>query len=122
MMINYKRLDHILISIPVGKTQEARTFYRDVMGLKEIHGNHPKDAIWFDIADIQLHIREEELQTISDRHPAFEITDLDEAKSYFKQKGVTLSFSSDIDGRQRFFIRDPFGNRIEFLEYLQTGN
>jgi extradiol dioxygenase family protein len=119
-MIHYKRLDHILISIPVGKTDEARTFYRNVLGLTEIPGDHPKGAIWFDIADIQLHIREETPQTSSDRHPAFEITGLDEAQRHFQAFGITPSFSSEIDGRQRFFIRDPFGNRIEFLEYLNT--
>jgi extradiol dioxygenase family protein len=119
-MINYQRLDHILISIPIGKSQEARAFYRDVMNLTEIPGDHPKGAIWFEIADIQLHIREEEHQMISDRHPAFEIKDLEKAKIHFAQHGVPLSFSSDIDGRQRFFIRDPFANRIEFLEYLHT--
>jgi extradiol dioxygenase family protein len=117
-MIKIKRLDHFLISIPEGKTSEARTFYSEIIGLDEIPGNHPKGAIWFNMGDIQLHIREEKGQQISDRHPAFEIEDLGEAKAYLESKGVTLSYSSDIDGRQRFFIRDPFDNRIEFLEYL----
>lgn len=116
-MIKYRRLDHILISIPVGKTSEARSFYANVMGLEEIPGNHPKGAIWFNIGDIQLHIREEPDQNCSDRHPAFEIEDMESAKAYLTSRGVVLSYSSDIDGRNRFFIRDPFDNRIEFLEY-----
>lgn len=117
-MIKFKRLDHFLISIPEGKTEEARIFYSQVIGLEEIPGNHPKGAIWFNMGDIQLHIREESNQNISDRHPAFEIEDLEGAKSHLETFGVELSYSSDIDGRQRFFIRDPFNNRIEFLEYL----
>lgn len=118
-MIKFKRLDHFLISVPEGKTADARKFYKDVMGLEEIPGNHPKGAIWFNMGDIQLHIREEAGQVISDRHPAFEIEDIEQAKDYLKNSGVALSYSSEIDGRQRFFIRDPFGNRIEFLEYLK---
>ncbi len=119
-MIKFRRLDHILISIPLGQTEAARKFYGHTMGLTEIPGNHPKGAIWFEIADIQLHVREEAGQTTSDRHPAFEIEDLEAAKIHLSQSGVALSFSSEIDGRQRFFIRDPFDNRIEFLEYLKA--
>lgn len=116
-MIRFKRLDHVLVSIPENKTQEARDFYTQVLGLTEIPGNHPGGAIWFEIADIQLHLREEAGANYSLRHPAFEIVALDEARQELEQKGVDIAYSSDIDGRRRFFIRDPFGNRIEFIEY-----
>lgn len=116
-MIQFKRLDHILMSIPEGQTAEARTFYSQVLGLREITGYHPGGAIWFQIADIQLHLREEAGGNLSARHPAFEVADLGHARHRLTQLGVAITFSSDIDGRQRFFIRDPFGNRIEFLQY-----
>jgi catechol 2,3-dioxygenase-like lactoylglutathione lyase family enzyme len=117
-MIQFKRLDHILVSIPEGKTAEARAFYSQVLDLIEIPGNHPKGAIWFEIADIQLHLREEPGRYYSARHPAFEVLDLEVAKQELIQKGVSIEYSSEIDGRQRFFIRDPFDNRIEFLQYV----
>lgn len=120
-MIQFKRLDHILVSIPEQETEAARTFYTEILGLTEIAGNHPGGAIWFDIADIQLHLREEAGGNKSLRHPAFEVGNLDEARQELQQKGVDISYSSDIDGRQRFFIRDPFGNRIEFLQYDEPG-
>lgn len=116
-MIQFKRLDHILLPIPEGKTAEARTFYSQVLGLTELEGGHPHGAIWFTIADIQLHLREETTGPLSSRHPAFEVADLEQARRFLIQKGVAISYSSDIDGRQRFFIRDPFDNRIEFIEY-----
>ncbi|GAB2527243.1 VOC family protein [Spirosoma aerophilum] len=118
-MIQFTRLDHVLVSIPEGKTMEARAFYSEVLGLAEIPGEHPGGAIWFAIADIQLHLREEAGGSLSLRHPAFEIVNLEAAKLELQQKGVALSYSSDIDGRQRFFIRDPFGNRMEFLEFVR---
>jgi catechol 2,3-dioxygenase-like lactoylglutathione lyase family enzyme len=116
-MIQFKRLDHFLISVPEGEIENAQIFYTEILGLKQIHGDHPKGARWFQMGDIELHIREESNQNTSDRHPAFEIENLEEARQYLLQKGVDLSYSSDIDGRQRFFIRDPFANRIEFLQY-----
>ncbi len=57
-MILFKRLDHILLSIPEGETASARAFYGGILELAEIPGNHPGGAIWFQIADIQLHLRE----------------------------------------------------------------
>jgi extradiol dioxygenase family protein len=118
-MIQFSRLDHVLVCIPEGKTAEARAFYGQVLGLAEIPGEHPGGAIWFEMADIQLHLREEAGGSLSLRHPAFEIRNLDAAKVLLQQKGVDVSYSSDIDGRQRFFIRDPFGNRMEFLEFVR---
>lgn len=116
-MIQFTRLDHVLLPIPEGKTAEARAFYSQVLGLAEIPGEHHGGAIWFEIADIQLHLREEAGNSLSLRHPAFEVVDLAGAKEALAQKGVAIAYSSDIDGRQRFFFRDPFGNRIELLAF-----
>jgi catechol 2,3-dioxygenase-like lactoylglutathione lyase family enzyme len=116
-MIQFNRLDHILVTIPEGSTATAQAFYADVLGLTEIPGGHPHGAIWFAIADIQLHLREEGNGDFSARHPAFDVANLDQAREELAQKGVSISYSTEIDGRQRFFIRDPFGNRIEFLQY-----
>ncbi|MBD2755909.1 VOC family protein [Spirosoma validum] len=117
-MIQFKRLDHMLICIPEGATEQARAFYGDVLRLEEIPGNHPSGAIWFNIADIQLHIREEAGGNYSKRHPAFEVTNLAEAKQELERNGLAIEYSSEIDGRQRFFFRDPFDNRIELLEFI----
>ncbi|WP_421829034.1 VOC family protein [Larkinella sp.] len=116
-MIHFKRLDHILISIPEGKKEEARTFYGDVLGLKEVPGEHPGGALWFSIAGIELHFREEAAGPYSKRHPAFEIANLDEAKQQLENHGIAITYSSEIDGRQRFFFHDPFDNRIELLQF-----
>ncbi|HEX9512650.1 MAG TPA: VOC family protein [Puia sp.] len=115
--IGIRRLDHVLISIPVGRQEEARRFYADVLGLEEIEGEHPRGAMWFTMGTIQLHIRGEAGSWQSDRHLAFEVANLENARQYLGSKGVGLSYSSAIDGRKRFFFRDPFGNRIELLQY-----
>ncbi|UFH53195.1 VOC family protein [Spirosoma sp. KNUC1025] len=121
-MIQFKRLDHILICIPERTTTEARAFYREVLGLEEIPGNHPSGAIWFKIADIQLHIREEAGGNYSKRHPAFEVSNLEETRQELMKKGLSIEYSSEIDGRQRFFFHDPFANRFELLQFDSGGS
>ncbi len=118
-MIQFKRLDHVLMGIPEGATAQAREFYGGVLGLSEIPGNHPNGAIWFRIADIQLHLREETPGPYSKRHPAFEVASLDEAKRALLDRGLALEQASEIDGRARVFFHDPFANRIELLQFIE---
>ncbi|HAE68525.1 MULTISPECIES: phage portal protein [Sphingobacterium] len=119
-MIKFKRVEHILISVPLGGLASAQRFYAEILRLNQILGNHPRGAIWFEIGDIQLHIREEKYhQTNSDIHPAFEVFDLSHAKLFLKNQNIIVKYSSKIDGRERFFFRDPFGNRFELIEYLR---
>lgn len=115
-----KNIDHILITIPHEAKEAARQFYAEVLQLKEIPGNHPRGAIWFEMGGIQLHLREEDgHQSHSDRHPAFIVSDLMQAKFFLKEKQVAISYSSEIEGRERCFFRDPFGNRFELIEYIK---
>lgn len=118
-MINFKHLDHIQICIPKGKEPEARDFYTNIIGLTEIP--KPKElltngGLWFQIADIQLHIGTEDEVNKSKRHPAFEVANLEYAKNYLIAKGVQIKEEIKIAGCERFSFIDPFGNRIELLE------
>lgn len=118
-MIQFVRLDHVLICIPEGTTALARDFYGGVLELDEIPGNHPGGAIWFQMADIQLHLREEAAGSYSKRHPAFEVASLNEAKRALRGKGLVLEQASEINGRERVFFHDPFSNRIELLQFME---
>ncbi|MGY2134962.1 VOC family protein [Hymenobacter sp. HD11105] len=120
-MIQFTRFDHFLLDIPPGTTAAARTFYGHVLGLPEIAGQHPGGAIWFWAGQVQVHLREEEAATTpspsSRRHPAFEVANLAEVQAYLTQLGVPVEPATAISGRQRFFFRDPFGNRVELLQF-----
>ena len=117
-MICFKTLNHIQICIPVGKENEAREFYTDILGLKEIPKPQkliPNGGLWYQIANIQLHIGTENEINKSKRHPAFEIEDLREARQFLKRNNVKIKEEIQIRGQDRFSFFDPFGNRIELL-------
>jgi len=121
MNIEFKRLDHIMLCIPEGAEEDAREFYGNILGLEELKDMGypiPNRAIWFRIGDVQLHIRAEGIQQTSQRHPAFEVTNLADAEFQLKSNGVTVKYESKIPDRNRFSFRDPFGNRIELIEML----
>ncbi len=121
MNIDFKRVDHIMLCIPEGTEREARDFYTNVLGLKELTNLGyplPKGAIWYEIGDIQLHIRPEENHQLSKRHPAFEVSDLEVSRKILESHGIAIKNESPIPGRTRFSFRDPFGNNIELIEIV----
>ncbi len=118
-MIPFKRIDHILINVPLGKLEEAEDFYGNTLNLQLIPNEIPFKALWFSVAKIELHITEEAPPLgLSERHPAFEVTDLKATKDFLQSKGIEISYSTKIEGRERLFFRDPFGNRFELIEFL----
>ncbi len=119
MMINFKTIDHIHICCPPERLTEAYQFYSEVLGLKEVYRPDVFGApgYWFNIAGIELHIGIEDQSPRTIRHSAFEITNLDVARAWLESRGVEVNDEPLIERRRRFMFFDPFGNRMELLEY-----
>src|SRR5437764_14557176 len=113
------QLDHC--SVIVTDVERSRTFYRDVLGLKEIHKPRTFDfvVIWFDLGNQHLHLLlKDKADTLSARHFALRVTDAAAARTYFRERDVETQETTDIPGADRFFIHDPDGNRIEIIQWL----
>jgi catechol 2,3-dioxygenase-like lactoylglutathione lyase family enzyme len=118
-MIRFKRLDHVQICMPKGRENEARHFYSNIIGLMEIPKPEaliPNGGLWYQLADIQLHIATENDTNKSKRHTAFEVRNLEEARTHLVRHGVPLREEIQIPGQKRLSFFDPFNNRIELLE------
>lgn len=121
-MIEIKRLNHVQVCIPKGQDSLARDFYLGILNFKEIEKpSELKDngGFWLEVANIQFHIGIEDSNVRSKKsHPAFEVTNLVKVKEYLISKNVQIEEQIKIPSQERFSFFDPFGNRIEFLEYL----
>lgn len=114
------RLSHINVTMPKDGEDTARAFYGGLLGLKEIpkpESIRGRGGVWFDAGGLDIHISAEENRTGPDsyRHFGLECADVDGLRAKLKAADVATE-----DGRpapwKRFFIRDPFGNRIEIHE------
>jgi len=117
--IEFKRLNHIQICIPINKEEDARRFYCDFLGLEEIEKPEflrKNGGFWLKVADIELHIGTENLENKSKRHPAFEVENLESIKQTFKACGIRIKEDKSLPKFDRFSFYDPFNNRIELLE------
>src|SRR5262245_10599372 len=112
------QLDHC--SVIVTDVERSRRFYRDLLGLKEIHPPRTFNfvVVWFDLGNQHLHLlRKPEPDTISPRHFALRVADAQGARNHFRQAGVATEETTPIPGADRFFVYDPDGNRIEIIQW-----
>jgi catechol 2,3-dioxygenase-like lactoylglutathione lyase family enzyme len=113
-------LDHLLLAMPRGREAEARAFYGDLLGLREL--TKPanlavRGGVWFALGTQQLHLGiEGEFRPAKKAHPAFLVRDLSGLRARLEQHGYALYEDEPLDGYERCFVADPFGNRLELME------
>jgi len=115
-----KQIDHV--SVIITDIERSRHFYRDVLGLREIHKPRTFDfvVLWFDLDNMHIHLLlKDRADSISPRHFALRVADAAVARVYFQQRGVKTLETTPIPGADRFFINDPDGNRIEIIQWLR---
>ena len=115
------RLNHLMVTIPKGAEVQAREFYCGLLGLKEIPKPDSlagRGGFWLEIGDQQIHIGVEDgVDRMATRaHVAYQVSDLAEWQTRLAAHGFTPLDNTPIPGYTRFEIRDPFGNRMEFIQ------
>jgi catechol 2,3-dioxygenase-like lactoylglutathione lyase family enzyme len=117
------RVQHAQITIPVGAEAEAREFYCGVLGLKEIPKPEilrPRGGFWLEIGAFQVHVGTEDGfdRRLTKAHIAYEVEDLEAWRARLRENDVEILEGAQIPHYRRFEFRDPFGNRVEFLERI----
>jgi len=115
------RVHHAQITIPVGAEIEARNFYCEFLGLQEIpkpEALQTRGGFWLEIGSFQIHVGTEDDfdRTKTKAHIAYLVEDLDAWREKMKSRGIKILEGIPIPNYSRFEFRDPFGNRVEFLE------
>ncbi len=118
--LEVRQIDHC--SVIITDVERSRRFYRDVLGLREIHKPRTFDfvVVWFDLGNQHLHLLlKDRSDTVSPRHFALRVADAQAARRYFQEQGIATEETTPIPGADRFFIYDPDLNRIEIIQWLR---
>ncbi len=113
-------LDHVQLAMPAGGEEQARGFYAGVLGLAE--QPKPKNlrkrgGVWFASSDVRVHLGVEAgFRPAHKAHPAFRVKNLAELRARCEAAGYPTVDDEPLPGYDRFYVADPFGNRIECLE------
>lgn len=121
MIFNFKAIDHIQLAAPQGSEDIARDFFKEVLGFDEIEKPDilkKNGGVWFTSGNCQLHIGiEEPFVPAQKAHPAFEVTNIEALKKHLLENDFMVTEDDKLPGASRCYISDPFGNRIELLEW-----
>ncbi len=115
------RIHHAQITVPEGAEDEARDFYCGLLGLPEAPKPDSlagRGGFWIAVGDQQVHIGIEAGvdRAATKAHLAYQVDDLAWWRQALGTQKIKILESVPIPGFHRFEFRDPFGNRIEFIE------
>lgn len=113
-------LDHVQLAMPPGQEDVARSFYVGVLGMVE----EPKPpnlavrgGIWLRGGAARVHLGvEPEFRAARKAHPALQVRGLAALAAACAAAGYEPVTDEPLGGVDRFYLFDPFGNRIELLE------
>jgi hypothetical protein len=113
-------IDHVQLAIPAGGEALARQFYGVILGLTEIPkppNLAARGGAWFQCGPMQLHLGvESEFRPSKKAHPALLVSELVGLLEALTTAGFEVKYDTElIEGFDRAFTSDPFGNRIELL-------
>ena len=117
-MGNYNYLGIHHCEILVTDMDAALKFYIGIVGMEEITNSSSfLESKWLKLGNQQLHLTYHPISDANEeRHFAVLVQDINQARTHFKNKSLLIKEAGSILGMERFFIFDPFGNRIEFVE------
>jgi catechol 2,3-dioxygenase-like lactoylglutathione lyase family enzyme len=115
-------IEHVQLAMPPGGEQRARQFYEGLLGIPEI----PKPpelakrgGCWFERGALKLHLGVEmDFKPARKAHPALLVCDLHSLATDLRSAGCTVRDDELLEGYNRIYVDDPFGNRIELMESI----
>jgi len=120
------RMHHIQITVERDHEAQALDFYSRVLGLEEI----PKPLAlrknggrWYNVSGTELHVSPEGWcdNASSKRHVCFVVPDLNEVRQRLQSHAIAIiEDDQPVDAWERFYVRDPAGNRLEFAQLRVT--
>jgi catechol 2,3-dioxygenase-like lactoylglutathione lyase family enzyme len=119
--VSLTAIDHVQLAAPAGCEEAARAFFGELLGLRELPkppALAARGGVWFALGSggQQLHIGvTAEHAPARKAHPAFVATDLDALADRLSAAGHQVSWDDSRSGVRRFYVNDPWGNRLELV-------
>ena len=118
--MNVIRIEHVQLAMPAGGEADAIAFYEGVLQINHV----PKPphlaargGCWFERDSLKVHLGvDADFRPATKAHPAFIVEDLPALVVRLREAGCRVVDDEPLDGFDRVYADDPFGNRIELME------
>jgi len=122
-MVRVVGIDHVQLAMPAGREPEAMAFYGGLLGIRQV----PKPAhlaarggCWFEEGPVKLHLGvDARFHPATKAHLALLVDDLQSLAERLRAAGCRVTDDEPLEGHDRLYVDDPFGNRLELLELLE---
>jgi catechol 2,3-dioxygenase-like lactoylglutathione lyase family enzyme len=118
--VAYLALEHVQLAMPPGGEDAARWFYTQVLRMEETPKPGPLMAsggIWLRAGPAEIHLGVElDFQPARKAHPGLQVDDLEAMAERCEAAGHAPQWDERYPGRRRFYLADPFGNRLELFQ------
>lgn len=119
--VGVQGVDHVQLPIPIGAGAQARAFYQDLLGLREVR--HPEldkpGVLRFSLGGQRLDLSEGRYIGVAPQsHLALRVRRLGNLTRFLHAAGLRIDVAPLPGGEERIYVEDPFGNRIELIEPL----
>ena len=119
-MVKIVGIEHIQLAMPAGGEDAARGFYSGLLDLPERAKPErlaPRGGCWFEAPGVKLHLGvDADFRAAQKAHPALLVDDLAALQIALAAAGMEAVPDEPADGRERCYVSDPFGNRIELMQ------
>jgi catechol 2,3-dioxygenase-like lactoylglutathione lyase family enzyme len=119
-------LDHVQIAAPPGCEAAARWFFGRLLGLTEIEkppALRPRGGVWFRVGRQELHVGvDPAFAPARKAHAALMVQTgaLAEHARRLAGAGIEPTWDTEGAGISRFYVDDPWGNRLELVERARS--
>ena len=113
-------VDHVQLAMPAGREAEARAFYEGILGIPELKKPPhlaARGGVWFERGGLKIHLGVDKNSVPARKaHPGLLVEDLPGLLARLSAAGFVTNADEPLDGYDRAYVEDPFGNRIELME------
>jgi catechol 2,3-dioxygenase-like lactoylglutathione lyase family enzyme len=113
-------VDHVQLAMPAGREAEARAFYGGLLGIPEI-AKPPalaaRGGAWFEGRRVKIHLGvDPDFRPARKAHAGLLVSGLGALIERLRAAGHPIAEDEPLEGYLRFYVNDPFGNRLELME------
>lgn len=113
-------IEHVQLAMPAGGEDAATAFYEGLLELSRV----PKPAhlaarggCWFEAGGVKVHLGvDADFRAATKAHPAFVVDDVQGLARRLAAAGFDVVDDEPLEGFERAYVHDPFGNRIELMQ------
>ena len=114
------RLDHVQLAMPAGGEAQAIEFYEGLLGIQHV-AKPPhlarRGGCWFESGDVKVHLGvDPTFEPATKAHPALIVDDVRRLAESISGAGHRVVDDEPLEGYDRVYAYDPFGNRIELMQ------